>query len=289
MGIFDTVFHTQNPDFVNMLGPNGLEAMATEEGITGLRDQMAQDNISIDGLMFKAGNLAILSGLAAIRDKESVKRDSPLVLPTMVARIENSEALEHDVVLAPMFKKAYEGVDLVGEMAKYYTYIMPFAPDQEKEVGMDDIKRTIQVLKADGKAHHLWDVTKDNFVFLEGLDHKLLSYPSSEDVPADFRGKPIAFIRDLNAVPKMVDEKKALPRLQGWVRKNLNIEYDALEPAPRACVEACKQQYALSAALGEELREVGITPNVDIPAPPPLQTNARGQEAGERTRGISHV
>lgn len=263
--VFDKVFGYSQEKIISLMlegNTSSLGAISEENSVRELRGELEKDGIFMDGdrKLLGLGNQAIVAR-ATFRDKEA---GGEIYIPEAVTRLEYMEPLMHDIILRPAYKKEYEQQTLT--QAKYKTYIVPFAPDIEVDgqpitITADDIKRTIQVLKADGKAEHLWDIQPSAFVYLKGADGKIITYPDTEETDKEFRGKPIAFIRDLNAV----DSTTSTVTYKGWLKNNLDMTFEDLPPAPRECVEACKQQYAHTKHLADQLKVAGIKPNVPIP------------------------
>ncbi len=161
--------------------------------------------------------------------------------------------------------------------ANYKVMVVPSAPDVPgMEISTDDIKRTIQVLKAEGKDQHLWDIQPSAFTFVKGEDGEVMRYSSGNDVPDDFKGKPIAFVRDLNAMDRDSD---SVERVKTWLAQR-DIDYDKLEPATPQVIEDTRQQFALTTKLAGTLEEFGIKPNVKIPEPPMGVQQAQSEEVG---------
>jgi hypothetical protein len=183
--------------------------------------------------------------------------------------------LDSNIVLQPAFSKEYEEGMLTG--ANYKVMVVPSAPDVPgMEISTDDIKRTIQVLKAEGKDQHLWDIQPSAFTFVKGEDGEVMRYSSGNDVPDDFKGKPIAFVRDLNAMDRDSD---SVERVKTWLAQR-DIDYDKLEPATPQVIEDTRQQFALTTKLAGTLEEFGIKPNVKIPEPPMGVQQAQSEEVG---------
>ena len=270
--IFGDVFNIQSQKVLNILKTNHfLESMAHDfearEQVQALHDNMRdQHHISVDGdLMFNAGSIGLISRPASTITKQ--------IIPDAIARIDNVETLINPAVLHPVIHHRFDG-----PVGPYHLYVLPNAPDllnpdTNKRVTNADVKRTIRVLKANDKEHCFWDFRKDNdnFVFLKGVDGEILRYPVIPNDP-DFHGhkdrngkiagEPIAFIRDFNSTSIEGNRQYGLDRLE---KIFLNYPPDQLPAAPRECVEACKEQYKLSAKLIDHLQEAGIEPNIMPP------------------------
>lgn len=259
---FGQVFNIPDERFKELERPGRnpvMELTADIDALKVLRTEMLADGLMLDGRLMGVGTLGMVFKAAYAKDETVIPQD----IPEGVVRIENIAPLEHPIVLSSAFHKQYTG--------EYEVCIVPNAPDIEgMPVTFEDIKRSIQVLMADEKAVHLWDFEPDNFVFLKDPAGNIIRYPDGDDIPEDFRNKPIAFIRDLNAIPKDVDtseEAAGILRAARELKDKLGIDIKDLPAAPRECVEACKQQYARTAQLSETLKRAGLVPD-SIPIGP---------------------
>lgn len=234
-------------------------AAAMPEMVADLRNEMREDGLCVDGRVIGAGTIAYVFNTASCRNPNGTERDTPAEIPGAITRIESIEKFDHPIVMLPAFKKSYTPLE-------YQVHVVPFAPDNpEMPVSYDDIKRTLGVLKADNSLHRIYDIEKTNFVFLKKDDGDVIRYPNSPDTPENYRNKPIAFIRDLNSIPKDFG-KSGIPSVaDSWLKTHVDMRVDDLPAAPRECVEACKQQYEFTRKLAHELQQAGIEPNVPIP------------------------
>jgi|GEM_PF-2733594 len=277
MGVFSSTFNIADPKVCSKLERSIIELSCRDIAkVEMLRHELAEDGINLDGRIFSAGNLAIAS-----RTGDKHKQE----IPDAITRIEYVGEPGHSVVsLRPAFGKFYAG-------GAYYACVVPYAPDIEgMKVTDDDIRRTIQVLKAEkkgmpkgqSKADFVNHLRPDNMVFLKNEDGQVMRYPENASDP-DFAGKPIAFIRDLNCIQKDLRLARSL--------KNMGDAEIALEEmgapkladlpeAPKECVEACKQQYELTATLHQNLKEQGVMPNIYLPPAPPVQSHAIAEQVG---------
>jgi hypothetical protein len=265
---------------------SAIDEYADVETLKKLRERiLKEDHLRIDGdeRLLGLGSMGVVTKPSA-----QAGNHPPEDLPGAIARLEYLTPMEHAIVLKAAFSKQYEEENMLGE--KYKLLVVPYAPDlPDKPVTTDDIKRTLQVLKAEHLDQTLWDMRPGAFSFLKSPEGALIRYPDTQTVPEDFRGKPIAFVRDLNAMDESLTQRddtgKALPQqklamnLRTWLEGYIP-DYSALPPAPRECVEACKQQYATTAALADTLRKHGVTPNTTIPGAPARQEQAQATEYG---------
>jgi hypothetical protein len=256
---------------------SAFDDLSDADTLKSLRIKMGADGLVIDGddRLLGMGSMGVIAfGASSKSDGASI--DNPTDIPGAIVRVEYlNPVLDSNIVLQPAFNKEYEEGMLTG--ANYKVIVVPSAPDVEgMEVGLDDIKRTIQVLKAEGKDQTLWDIQPSAFTFVKGEDGEVLRYSSGDNVPDDFKGKPIAFVRDLNAMDRDSD---SIDRVKTWLAAR-NIDYDKLEPATPQVLEDTKQQFALTAKLAATLEEYGIKPNVKIPEPPMGIQQAQGEEVG---------
>jgi hypothetical protein len=251
---------------------SSIDSLSDLDTVNELRKKMDADGVRIDG----DDRLLGLGSMSIVAKTASTKSGAPVEMPSAVSRIEYMQPEIHDIVLRPAYKKDYEEGVLTGDNYKHY--IVPSAPDVPgTTITNEDILRTIQVLKADNKDSKLWDIQPSAFVFLKNEQGGLISYPDTAETPENFRGKPIAFIRDMNAMDATLTKSD---RIKDWLKSKMDVDYDTLPPAPRECVEACHQQYAITSKLAAELQTNGIEPNVPIPGAPGVQTGARGTEVG---------
>lgn len=265
-----------------------LELNSQPETLDTLRAAIEADGLRVDGdeRLVGLGKFAVVTRVA------STKNDgTPVEIEGAIGRIETMGLLDNPIILQKAYAKKYDVIK-DGEDTAYSHYIVPNAPDIEgQKITFDDIKRTAQVLKAAHADHMLWDIQTSGFVFLKDPDGNIMCYPDSAETPEDFRGKPIAFIRDLNSVS--TDYQKDVESGQRRVASALSMtleDYKALPAAPAECVEACKQQYILTARLADNLRKNGIEPNVDIPVPPSVQSKVAAQQVGapDVTQQVQH-
>jgi hypothetical protein len=144
----------------------------------------------------------------------------------------------------------------------------------------EDILNTLRVLKAEksGKQdengnditfdQHLTDLAgthfpAKHFAYLKDTAGNYICYPPDASDP-EMAGRPIAFIRDLNAVPgkKPGEDLKPQDRIQSdagtalHLLRSLHIDKERLKPAPQECVDACNQQDAVIAAARVELANI---------------------------------
>lgn len=272
---FGTAFNYTSDKIDTLLlagNSSSLDSLSEADTVLELRKKMDAEGLRIDG----DERLLGLGSMSVVARTASTKSGQPVEMPNAISRIEYMQPEMHDIVLRPAYVKEYTEGTITGDNYKHY--IVPNAPDVPGTTITDaDIKRTIQVLKADGKDNKLWDIQPTAFVFLKDEQGGLMSYPNTPETPEDFRGKPIAFVRDMNAMDATLSKSD---RIKDWLKTKMDVDYDTLPGAPRECVEACKQQYALTAKLAAELQANGIEPNVPIPAAPAVQSAAKGAEVG---------
>ncbi len=255
-----------------------LDVFAQPEALDALRKSIEADGLRVDGdeRLVGLGKFAVVTRVA------STKNDgTPVEIEDAIGRIETMGLVENPIILQKAYAKKYDEItDIAGNA--YGHYIVPNVPDIEgQKITFDDIKRTAQVLKAANADHMLWDIQKSGFAFLKDPDGNIMRYPDSAETPEDFRGKPIAFVRDLNSVSTDYQEGVESGQKRVAVALAMTLEdYKALPAAPAECVEACKQQYVLTARLADNLRKNGIEPNVDIPAPPSVQSKVASEQVG---------
>ena len=269
MATFDKIFKITDRDVIAKIDGSSIDSTAfDEDAVTAFREGLRKDKIDLDGRIFEAGTFALVSNTGSVTTGQTV--------PDAITRLEYlSEVMLDPIALRPVFEQSYAD-------GQYHAYIVPNAPNIEgMEVKDEDIKRTVQVVKASGNESLLSDIRASSFVFLKDENGEVIKYPenASDD---DFKGKPIAFIRDLNAFPKD-------PKVAEMLRKTNNAEetiatmgldLKTLSPAPEDCVEAAKQQYAFTARLAENLKANGIEPNVPVPSAPTKQHDARATQIG---------
>lgn len=277
-------------------GQSAMDFLSDEDSLKSLRKKMMQeDGIFIDGdeRLIGLGNLGIVSRLATKRNEGEQAHE----VPGAIVRLEYLSPVLHDIVLHPAFSKTYD--ETMMNQEAYKIFIVPNAPDlPDMPVTKEDILNTFRVLKAAHLEHTFWDMEVSAFAYLKNPEGEIIRYPNTPETPVEFRGRPIAFIRDLNAMDQATrgahehgDEGTSVhTNVRQWFAQEFPdmveikegetvLKKEALKPAPAECVEACKQQYAVTARLGEILQEHGITPNV-IPTPPALQSAAAMRAVG---------
>lgn len=278
-------------------GQAAIDILSDEESLKNFRKtMMEEDGIFIDGdkRLLGLGNLGVVARLAAKRGENDEARE----VPGAIARVEYIAMVPSHIVLQPAFARTYDEGMMNGE--KYKLYVVPDAPNiPDMPVENRDILNTFRVLKAEKKEHTFWDMERSAFAYLKNPEGEIIRYPDTDGVPESFRGRPIAFIRDLNAMDqdtRQRDEKDKYDNLHVNVRQFFLREMPelvemrddepalkpgALEPAPKECVDACMQQYATTAKLADTLREHGVEPTLSI-TPPTLITAARMREIGTK-------
>ena len=147
-------------------------------------------------------------------------------------------------------------------------HVMPFAPDVG-EVTTSDIINTLRVLKTENLLTKLSDISPGQFVYLRGQDGNLLCYP---DTLADeaMCSKPIAFIRDINAIRASAledpdgtnaDTAAQFPRAAREVLCSVKRSFDdGVQRDGKIALKAFDD----AADEMEHLRALGLKPKLDL-------------------------
>jgi hypothetical protein len=215
-GAFDKVFNisaSRNPGVLltSVLDVTTKVDAGSAALVTTMKDDLDRRHIDLDlaaGPLNKDGSFSIIFQAASI--------------PGAVVRLgQLDNPPESDIVLRPLARLVYKGTSDISPLLapEYQVHILPFAPDRGK-VSTLDIVNTIRVLKAEGNIEKLVDVSDTQFVFLQDEKGNTLRYP--DNLPDEtLRGRPIAFIRDINAIQ---DDARTASQLSGTGNAGLFLE-----------------------------------------------------------------
>ena len=206
-------------------------------------------------------------------------------------RIGNADhPAESVILLRPLHTIPYSYTSNDGDTGELLLHHVPYAPDiapddNENQQGKNpravlpqDIFNSLRVLKAEQRTtedgtvetldSHLSDCRTierltGHFVYLRGIDGKLVRYPECED--KTISGRPIAFIRDLNCLPAVRPKEDGMGRIEDALKLLGKTEAD-LTPAPTECVAACAQQNEVITAARLELNALRANTGFANPA-----------------------